>query len=162
MGKKSGSMHEQSGAQSIEVGVDWSAEEPQAIAVTGFDFDALDSPEDHLRELLANGGSLNTWLEEQTRMREFRARLEGFKDAVAQMLESERPKLLAWAMAYACGMTLTMGKSGPEIAAMFGRRKQAFYQEVDRICQRLGTRLVRLNQRDEASRVKMKRRNFKW
>lgn len=145
----------------FRVPVEWSQHQATAVAVTSFDPGAIDSLEDEARELLEAGLPLQPLLERHTRCAVRNARVEGYRDAIAEMLGAKRPKMRAWAIAYSVGMTLTLGKSGPEIAAMFGRSKQAFFQEVDRFCERMGSRLVRLNQRDETARGKMSRRNYR-
>jgi hypothetical protein len=149
----------------FRVPVEWSDEHGERIAVSSFDPTSLDTLSDLCREELRLGRSieailqahLSAWLEMQRR----EWICEGLKTALAEILSSQNPKKSACALCFVSGMDLTLGKSGPQLAKEFGVSKQDFFQEVERIQQRFGGRLVRVNMRDKEAREKMSKRNYR-
>lgn len=150
---------------------------PSPVAVEFFDFSGLDSVEDEMREALAEGRSLDGLLEQAAEdllrfgspaqltrlLPRLRAMFwaEGYKDCLADQIASDNPKEDAWLLAERFQLSLSENLSVPEIAARFGKRKQAGYQRQDRLVAERGLRHLRPNGRDAAARQKMRERNFR-
>jgi hypothetical protein len=132
----------------------------ELVQCKGFDFSGLDSLWDCLVERAATGLGVEPVLEEWFRER----KVEACCDVIARVLEfiitSDRPKWVAYQLAVACGMDITMGLSGPAIAGLFGDSKQAFFQGVERLRDELGLRKT-VSMRDEEARGNMRKANYR-
>jgi hypothetical protein len=145
----------------FRVPVEWSEDRAQPVPIVHFDASCLDSLSDLCREALAANKPIEPILRNFIAVEKRNWMSDGASAVLAEIITSPDPKRTACAWSYATGLHATEGKSGPELARQFGVRKQAFFQEVERILRRLGGRLIRLNMRDPKARAKMAVRNFR-
>lgn len=110
----------------------------QVVSHTVMDMDAMDSPEDRIREAIALGHSIAPIIAEIT-ANEIEERTN---EAVARLLcliaDSRRPKLTIDYISYAVGMGITEGRAGSKLARKHGVSKQAFSQAALKLIRRLG------------------------
>ena len=148
----------------FSVPTEWIEGEAQAVRVSAFEFDRLDTEAAGLRELLARCGT-DAELEAALDRIRSRARwdhlVEGFKTALSEIAPGPDMERRWWVLCFTAGMDLTLGVSGPEIASRLGISKQAFFQDVERFSARLGRRILRLNMRDDTARENMRKRNYR-
>lgn len=153
----------------FRIPMEWFEAQGQSVAITGFDYTALDSLADQLRDL-CSGSDDETIRRRFWRLYE-RVHREGTLDGLRLALGELDPRsgsdgliMMAhnwWALMHLSGMSLVQNLSGPQIAAKLGISKQAFFQEVKRMSKRLQCRITRLNQRDFEARNHMRLRNYR-
>ena len=158
--------------------VEWSQDdEPHAVPIVHFDFNQLDSLEDIARERLAAGLPLQPLLEDAATSvlesgdprlvarltdRIYRAAWhEMVSRFILLVLNSEAPRFTLTAMAHEIGATWLNGETVPQSASKFGKRKQALFQEMERVREAIKLRLPRSNQRSGESCEKMRKSNFR-
>ncbi len=160
-----------------QIPFEWLGDEGAPIAVEQFDYEGLDSIEDRARECLAAGQPIQTLIEEVAmnilltgpphlveRLTRRIYRVAGEEMIVrllSLIIDADSPKFRAAAIAHEVGSTVLGGESVPETAARFGRRKQALFQEMEKVRAMIGFHIIRSNQRDAAAREKMRVSNFR-
>ena len=130
------------------------------VPVVDFPFEALDSPEDAVKEALRNGVPLRACIEGLVRARESEIRSDAVKYVLAQIVATKNWLKAAFEMCIACGLANQMGWTQPEMAKRLGISKQALNQGVKKVRLEFGMRQTRV-MRDEEAKAKMSKTNFR-
>ncbi len=145
----------------FRVPVEWSNDQATAIRIEHFDFESLDSLSEQAAEIVEAGGNLKAFLEAYLTLRKYEFRCEGMMAVLAEILERPDYQRAAVELAFATGLNVTLGLSGPELAKHFKVTKEALFQGIERVRRKFGGALMCGNQRDGAAREKMRARNWR-
>lgn len=141
--------------------VEWSADDHAAnIQIEHFDFSSLDSLDDRIREELEEHGTARHVVEQLMSFHRDDGRREGMMTVIALLWPKKKAYLALRQLAFAAGLNILAGKTGPELAAECGVSKQDFKQGADRFRKELGLRRTR-TMRQEDGCEKMKLTNFR-
>jgi len=141
-GNQSISFESHSGTNGREISV--------PIATQEFDYSALDSDEDLIKECVLLGENLSEILNAIIEREVSAARAEAVSGALLMIMESKRPVQQTHVLAWAAGIYLSQGISMPELAAKLCVKKQAFQQAVRRVSEKLCLRQTRASRSSEA------------
>lgn len=148
-----------------KIPVEWN-ETGQAvpIPIVHFDYGALDSLEDEIREALANGRRIAEVLSRWVCDHERQILREGIELTVREIIVAKNPRLRTWQLAFLCGMDLRVKVDGPPldgpaIAKRLGVSKQSFFGGVEELRQQYD--VMRVGKRDDEAREKMRQRNYR-
>lgn len=144
-----------------QVPLEWHEDEAVPVAVQHFDFASMDSLESHVQEALDKGERMEPILRSWLARESYELKREGLMAALSQIITSKRPDAAAWQLAFAAGLHVSLGLSGPEIAERLGITKQAFFQGVERFRRQFFGGLINLTQRSAEARQKMRARNYR-
>jgi hypothetical protein len=126
------------------VAVEWSADDqPENIAVEHFDFSSLDTLDDQLRQELEERGTTRRVIDALLSFQRDEARREGIVMVIALLWPKKKAYLALRQLAFAAGLSILAGKTGPELAKECGVSKQDFKQGADRFRKELGLRRTR-------------------
>lgn len=143
-----------------KIPAEWSDDKRSAIQIEFFDYEALDSLDDLVREELALKGTVKHLFKKLVGFEVAKAKTEAAVGVLSHIIHEEDSGLAASALSFACGMMLLAEKTMTEVAAEYGITKQDFQQIVDRKCEELGLRKTR-TMRDEEDRQHMSFANFR-
>jgi hypothetical protein len=93
-------------------------------------------------------------------------KLEGFRTCLDEVLhtvslDANHIKLKVYQLAFVSGLDIILNLSGPAIAESLGISKQAFFQGVEALRDRLGGRAKAPNMRDQEARANMRARGYR-
>ena len=125
-----------------------------------FDFESLDSIDDMVDELRANGRSVLPLFQELLKREDSSGRCAAVAAFVGYIMDTDKPRQTTWALAWCSGMTVMEGKSAAECAARFGVSKQAWCAMANDLCEKLGIQPPR-SIRSELGREEMSKSHFK-
>lgn len=144
-----------------ELAVDWNAnDEPQSIPITHFDFSSFDSIDACIRQELAEHGSARRIIKSLLERERTEAGAEGMSCVIALLWPKKRTYLALRQLAFAAGLSILGGRTGPQLAEDCGVSKQDFKQGADRFRKDLGLRRTRTMRQQEGC-DKMKLTNFR-
>lgn len=147
--------------QDRELAVDWNAnDEPQNVPIQHFDFSSLDSIDACIKQELAERGTARRIIEMLVSRNQSEARRDGMMCVMALLWSKRRTYLALRQLAFAAGLSILEGKTGPQLAEECGVSKQDFKQGADRFRKVLGLRRTR-TMRKETGCKKMKLTNFR-
>lgn len=144
-----------------DLAVEWNADDhPENIQIEHFDFCLLDSVDDQIREELSTHGTARKILDALVAFHRDEARREGMMTIIALLWPKKKTYLALRQLAFAAGLNILAGKTGPELAKECGVSKQDFKQGADRFRKELGLRRTR-TMRAENGCQKMRLTNFR-
>jgi len=141
------------------IAVDWQDDQPFAVKIEYFDYEALDRLEDLAREALAKG-RLKEFLDGYVATQTEGLRCTVVKKVLDHIIHCKRPKFKVICMAIAAGHGTAMARTEEEWAADFGVSKQDLQEAVETEREEFRLRKTRL-MRDEEAREKMRTGNFR-
>lgn len=149
------------------VPVEWAQDgSPLPIPVSTWDPTSLDTLEDTILEEVRAGRPIAPILDRWRRSAEMDLKLEGFRTCLDEVLHSvnldaAHIKLKVYQLAFVSGLDIILNLSGPAIAESLGISKQAFFQGVETLRDRLGGRAKSPNMRDQEARANMRARGYR-
>jgi len=142
------------------IGVDSWGEKSFAVPIQHFDFDRIDSPEDFVRERIAQGKEITPLLHAWAKHLAEHEQAKTVRALIALVIQAKKPRQRIDEIAFACGMLATEGATCESLGKKHGISKQAFQNAVEKVCDTLGLRKLRTMRSDEA-RAKMRKANFR-
>jgi len=149
------------------VPVEWAQDgSPLPIPVTTWDPATLDTLEDIVVEEVRAGRPIAPILDRWRHGAEMDLKLEGFRTCLDEILhcvhlDAAHIKLKVYQLAFVSGLDIILNLSGPAIAENLGISKQAFFQGVESLRERLGGRAKAPNMRDKEARANMRARGYR-
>jgi hypothetical protein len=141
--------------------VEWNADDhAENIQIEHFDFSKLDSLDDRIRQELADHGTARHILDALLAFQRDEARREGIMTVIALLWPKRKAYLALRQLAFAAGLGILAGKTGPELAKECGVSKQDFKQGADRFRKDLALRRTRTMRKEDGCE-KMKLTNFR-
>jgi hypothetical protein len=139
---------------------EWIEDQRFAVKIENFNFDALDSIDDHIRQELATKGSAKSFVRKLVALDLQKARIETLVSVLGAIKDAADSGLAVVQISCACGMLLTAGETDDYYAAQYGISKQAFQQGVEMYRKRFGLRQTRI-MRDQEARDLMRDSNYR-
>ena len=121
-----------------------------------FDFEALDSIEDRLRQAILDGQSVKELFRQQFEELAQTRTNESIIAVLTMIYDSPNPKLVVARLAYAAGLPMSKGVSISVLAKRHRVTKQAFSQAAIRLAKKLGLKPSR-QMRSTKARASMAR-----
>ena len=144
-----------------DLAVEWSADDTaQNIQIEHFDFSRLDSVDDQIRQEIAEHGTAKRVIGALLDFQRDEARREGMMTVIALLWSKKKTYLALRQLAFAAGLNILAGKTGPELATECGVSKQDFKQGADRFRKDLALRRTRTMRLEDGCQ-KMKLTNFR-
>lgn len=145
-----------------DLAVEWNGHESFTVGITHFPYESFDSFRDDLLELIRQGKPIDHAL----RKWEHQNRVEWQKTAllylVTDIIHSKKPKAVAFAYAFLSGIAeMADGDSVPEQAKKLKVSKQALFQLIENVRDRLGGTLRAPTERSDEAKDNMRKRNFR-
>jgi hypothetical protein len=140
--------------------VDEWGEESFAVPIQQFDFNALDKPEDYIREAVKEGREIMPIVRAMVKQMTESEQAQTVRSVLALIVNAKKPKQHVDEIAFACGMSLADGVTLVSLAKKWGVSKQAIQRNVDSVCDKLQIRKTR-TMRSQEARQTMKKTNFR-
>lgn len=125
----------------------------------GFEFGPIDSPEDKIKELVAQGKSFDSAFRIISELNERRFTQEALLQVLSLIVNAQKPGLLADQVAWVARLHVISGRTMPQLAAKHGISKQAFQQGVKRLEIAIG-HYISPSSRGQGARDTMKKRHY--
>jgi hypothetical protein len=144
----------------FEIPVGFADDVSFAVPIAHFNHGELDSPEDHIREAVAQRRPVMPIVLRLASDLIARKQVESIRAILALIVEAKKPAQRVDEIAFACGMSLADGATIISMAKKHGVSKQAFQRGVMRVSETLQLRKTR-TMRDEDAREKMAATNYR-
>lgn len=132
------------------VPIDSWSEESFAVPIQQFNFDAIDSPEDFIKEQIAAKKPIGPVLQAWANSIAEHKQAETVRAIMTLIVAAKKPRQRVDEIAFACGMLLAEGETIISMAKKHGISKQAFQRGVVTVCESLGLRKTRTMRGEEA------------
>ena len=127
-----------SDGEGFEIPVGFADDVSFVVPIVHFDVRTLDSPEDYARQLVLSNKPILPFVSALVKRTVERERAAAVMRMLIEIVDAKADAgRIAWAIAVACGMTLTMGMTMAEVAVMLDVERQAFAQLVVRVGERM-------------------------